>query len=45
MRKPENKFQKLKKKAIKIEATWAPGVNATIIIPYIEKYVKHMKMK
>lgn len=35
--KPENKFQKLRKKDITIAAIWWPGVKATTIIPYIEK--------
>lgn len=34
MRKPENKFHKLRKKDIRMAAIWWPGVNATTIIPY-----------
>jgi hypothetical protein len=37
MRKPENKFQKLRKKDITMAAIWWLGVSATTIIPYIEK--------
>lgn len=37
MRKPENKFQKDRKKDMTIAAIWWPGVKATTIIPYMVK--------
>lgn len=42
MRKPENKFQKLRKKPMQIAAIWTPGVSATISIPYNVKTTKDM---
>ena len=37
MRKPENKFQKDKKKDMTTAAIWWLGVKATTIIPYMVK--------
>lgn len=37
MRKPENRFQKDRKKDMTIAAIWWPGVKATTIIPYMVK--------
>lgn len=37
MRKPENRFQKDRKKDMTIAAIWMPGVKATTIIPYMVK--------
>jgi hypothetical protein len=34
IRKPENRFQKLRKNDITIAAIWWFGVRATVIIPY-----------
>lgn len=44
MRKPEKRFQKLRKKDITMAAIWGPGVRATTIIPYNVKYIKHIKI-
>ena len=44
MRKPEKRFQKLRKKDIAMAAIWGPGVRAITIIPYNVKYIKHIKI-
>ena len=44
MRKPENRFQKLRKKDITMATIWGPGVTAITIIPYNVKYKKHIKI-
>ena len=44
MRKPEKRFQKLRKKDITMAAIWGPGVRAITIIPYNVKYIKHIKI-
>lgn len=45
MTKPAKRFQKLKKKDVRIPANANAGVNPTSIIPKKEQYEKEAKMK